>query len=159
MKIPFRLPGLPDGPALVLDRSLWTGRTRLYADNQELKPQPKNGLFDKRLEFHVPLPDGSHRQLLVHNRVHDPVPEVYVDGQAVFLTKKLQIWEYIVACLPLLLVVGGGLLGGGVGAGAVILNLSVMRSNHPAGVRVALCLGILLAAFLVLGLVYNAVMA
>ena len=138
-----------DSPILRLQRSAWTGKTKLYADGQEILPQSKPGLFSKIRSFLVPMPDGSERQLTLKNRFYDPVPVAHLDGEPILLAKALASWEYVVACIPMLLIFGGGLLGGLCGVGAMLANINVMRSERPVGVRIAFCVGLTLAAFIV----------
>ncbi|RFP65367.1 hypothetical protein D0N36_08820 [Hymenobacter lapidiphilus] len=142
----------PNSPELRLERSLLTGRNRLYANERELIKEPKKGLFDQVQVFTVLMPDGTHRQLSLKNIVYDTVPEVKVDGQPLVLAKPLQVWEYIVAALPLLLVFSGGILGGGVGGFAAYTNIGIMRSERSLPTRVLLCLGALVLAMLAYGL-------
>ncbi|WP_143434759.1 hypothetical protein [Hymenobacter roseosalivarius] len=97
----------------------------------------------------VPMPDGSERQLTLKNRFYDPVPVADIDGEPILLAKALAPWEHVVACIPMLLIFGGGLIGGLCGVGAMLANISIMRSERPTGLRVAFCVGITLAAFVV----------
>jgi len=139
----------PNSPRLRLRRSLWTGRTKLYVDEQEVPREPKKGLFDQVHAFAVPMPDGTQRQLTLKNRIYDPVPEAHVDGQELVLAKPLQSWEYIVACVPIVLIFAGGALGAVAGLVATFTNMGIMRSSRPIALRIALCLGSTLAAFVV----------
>jgi hypothetical protein len=151
----------PNSPSLCLQRSAWTGKTKLYADGQEVPLQSKPGLFSQIRSFMVPMADGSERQLTLKIRFYDPVPEAHVDGEPILLAKALTPWEYVVACIPMLLIFGGGLLGGIFGVAAMVANISMMRSERPAGLRIAFCAGITLMAFvgyvLVVGMLQLAV--
>ncbi|MCC2546196.1 hypothetical protein LJY25_07045 [Hymenobacter sp. BT175] len=69
------------------------------------------------------------------------------------LSKPLAKWEYVVACLPMVLLIAGGLLGGGIGAAGTFANLSIMRSERPRGLRIALCVGLTLFVTAVWGAV------
>lgn len=139
----------PNSPHLQLQRSAWTGKTKLYADGQEVPLQSKPGIFSKIRSFMVPMPDGSERQLTLKNRFYDPVPEADIDGEPLLLAKALAPWEYVVACIPMLLIFGGGLIGGVCGVAAMLTNIGIMRSERPAGLRIAFCVGIALAALVV----------
>lgn len=151
MKLNFLLDE-PNSPELRLERSLLTGRSRLFANERELVSEPKKGFFDQTQVFAVPMPDGAQRQLRLKNIIYDTVPQVEVDGRPLVLAKPLQTWEYIIAALPLLLVFSGGLLGGVVGGFVAYTNLNIMRSERSTPVRVLLCLGMLVLALLAYGL-------
>lgn len=138
-----------DGPILRLQRSIWTGQTKLYADDQEVPMQPNKGYFHSLRAYMVPMPDGSERHLTLQNRFYDPVPEVYVNDKPILLAKALHTWEYAIASLPVLLIFAGGLLGGLCGLAATFANLRIMRSERPAGLRIAFCVALTLAALIV----------
>lgn len=137
----------PNSPALRLRRSIWTGRTKLYADEQEVPMQPSKGYFHSLRAYMVPMPDGSERHLTLQNRFYDFVPEVYVNDKPVLLARALQTWEYVITSLPILLVFAGGLLGGLCGLVATFINLRIMRSERPIGLRIAFCVAITVTAF------------
>ena len=142
----------PNSPALRLERSLLTGRSRLYANDQELLSQPKKGFFDQTQIFAVPMSDGTYRQVCLKNIVYDTVPQAQVDGRPLVLARPLETWQYVVAALPLLLVFAGGFIGGAIGAAAAYTNISVMRSERSITARVAICLILLVVALLAYGL-------
>jgi hypothetical protein len=49
--------------------------------------------------------------------------------------RKLSTLEYIVAGVPMALMAVGGALGGGIGAGAFALNVSIFRRDMPPARR------------------------
>ncbi|UOQ54633.1 hypothetical protein [Hymenobacter cellulosivorans] len=159
MKIDFRFDE-PHSPQLQLHRSVWTGRTRLYVNDQEVIKEPKRGALDAAQLFIVPMPDGTERHLTLKNRFYDLIPEAQVNGRGLALAPALKSWEYAVACIPMIFLFWGGLIGGGVGVVATMANLSTMRSKRPVALRVGLCLCLTVAAFglmvLLAGLVHLA---
>ncbi len=67
---------------------------------------------------------------------HAPMDTVFQDATthpAAEAKPKTPVWAYIVCGWPLILVVIGGAIGGGLGGAACFANLSIFRSQlHPA---------------------------
>lgn len=74
--------------------------------------------------------------------------------------KGLAWWELVLVFIPLSLVVLGGLIGGVVGAIALLSNLAIARRPIASGVKVAAMIAIIVAAYLVAfiiaGVIYSA---
>jgi hypothetical protein len=59
----------------------------------------------------------------------DPVQKIEVDGKEINLAPPLQWYQYIWMCIPILLVVAGGVLGAVCGVVAAYISADVFRSN------------------------------
>ncbi len=74
--------------------------------------------------------------------------------------RGLAWWQLVLVFLPLGLVILGGLIGGVIGAIALISNLAIARRPLSTGVKAAAMIGIVFVAYLVLfivaGLIYGA---
>ena len=68
----------------------------------------------------------------------DPTPVLVVDGQTLRLAEPLAWYEWVWAGFPLLLILVGGAIGGGLGAGAMTLNAHIFRSGLNGIVKYAL---------------------
>jgi hypothetical protein len=69
----------------------------------------------------------------------DPIPKLDLDGEILQVARPLAWYEYAWAAWPFGLVAVGGALGGGLGAGAAIVNLKIMRAELSAPGRFAAC--------------------
>lgn len=82
------------------------------------------------------------------NRVLDFVPRLIVDDED--LTQHLELsWPAYLWCLiPILMVIGGGLLGGGIGIPAAYYNLHLYRKTESTAKKYLLTGGVSVGAFL-----------
>jgi hypothetical protein len=79
----------------------------------------------------------------------DPIPVVMVRNERIQLARGLTLFEYVWIALPMMMMLVGGALGGGIGSVAAILNARVMRSDKPATIRFALSALITVGSFAV----------
>ena len=103
--------------------------------------------------FLIPLKGGGTANLVVRGRGYDYVPDVLVDGKEVEIARKLAPWEYVIAGLPLLLILVGGFVGAVVGFGAMALNQWLLRGSWPYPARVAGALGATVGAYVLVMLI------
>jgi hypothetical protein len=113
-------------------------------DHLLLKAHPifGNRLFfqDKRLRTSLFSPpkimlegtDGQKYEVQVRPGLVDPLPKVFVNGQEVSYVKRLQVWQYAIAALGLILaivsiVIIGGIVGVAAGLAAAYLSVGIMR--------------------------------
>ena len=140
---PLAIPGLP-GPVTV-DVNEWTGRRRLFVGSHEVPT--------KRGRFEFPAPNG---QLIPGRikpmRIWETYPKLEF-GDVIHATgPEAPTWMKVLACLPILLVVGGA-LGAVLGVLAIVANLTVIRSSAPKAAVVATSIGTLLAGAAILVIV------
>jgi len=103
--------------------------------------------------FLIPLAGGGTANLVVRGRGYDYVPDVLIDGKEIEIARKLTGWEYVIAGLPLLLILVGGFVGAVVGFAAMALNQWLLRSAWPYPARVAGALGTTVGAYVVVVLI------
>jgi hypothetical protein len=99
-------------------------------------------------------PGGLPVTIELKRSLLDPMPQVIVNGKRYALVEPLKWYEMAWAGLPMLLVLGGGLVGGLIGFPAMVMNARVMRSDmNPFGRYFSVAVITLLAAVLAIGLV------
>jgi hypothetical protein len=119
---------------------LWTGRTRLFADDREVPRLP-----GRPRRFHLLSGDDASAEILLKPRGYvDPAPRVFIDGTELSVVRDLKWYEYVVGLLPVLLVFFGGFIGGALGALGAITNFRVLRSHAKVGWKIV---GILAVTF------------
>jgi hypothetical protein len=137
MDYPYRIPGTT-GPDMVIRLGM-TGTT-VFANGVALGGR---GLF--RRSYAVPMPDGSERQLQLTTsgiglraRVGDTDTPIGPQSSST---------DTVIAFLPIVLIVTGGLLGGLIGGIAVGLNMTIARGTYSTPVRILTMLGTTVVAF------------
>ena len=68
----------------------------------------------------------------------DPIPTVTIGDENVQIASALSWYEYVWVGIPILLVLVGGALGGGIGFLATYANSRIIRSDHSLGARYVL---------------------
>jgi hypothetical protein len=116
---------LPESNELELEvqRSVWTGRTKVFANGKELMRQKQGGHYE------IELNDGTVRVMKVKGSSFDGIPKIFIDDKQIQVARKLSTLEYIAAVIPMALVIVGGAIGGLFGALATVLNFRIIRSN------------------------------
>lgn len=72
-----------------------------------------------------------------------------IDGKKHSMASKLKWYEYIIGGLPLLIVIGGGAIGGGIGGASTVINYTFFRSNASTTNKYLKVLGINLACIVI----------
>ena len=80
------------------------------------------------------------------HRFFDPIPNLEIGGNLMQLAPPLKWHQYAWMMLPILLVIGGGLLGAICGVIAMMLSAHIFRSERPVALRYALTAAISLAS-------------
>jgi hypothetical protein len=104
------------------------GGSKLLVDGQ---PAPKGS---KRSQFIVSGTDGRDSVVEFKTVLPDPVPQVLWAGQTIRLEEPLSWYQWLWVCIPLVLMLVGGAIGGLVGAVAMTMNIRILRSNNMSGV-------------------------
>lgn len=146
MKYAFQSPA---GEEVSVERDFWSGKTTVLANGAAVQGKREGGLFSSRWVY--PLPSGS--TLAIKPNGFDPAPKILVNDQPIAIARKLEVWEYLLAGLPILLPIltlGGGLQIGLAVVG-LMLNMNTLRSERPKQARILSVLGIS-ALIIVIGL-------
>ena len=106
--------------------------SRLFLDGQPAPAGPKRGHYSLRRN------DGREVPAHFKSGFPDPAPVLVVDGQPIRLAEPLAWYEWVWAGFPLLLILVGGAIGGGLGALAMTSNVHIFRSGLHAVVKYAL---------------------
>ncbi len=101
---------------------------KVFLDGVELK--------GKRLVFSVENDLGAEASVKLISNVFGDLKVAIDNGTEIAITPKLPWYAYLFSAIPLLLIVGGGALGGGIGAGAGVINLGLFRSEHPLWLKI-----------------------
>lgn len=115
--------------------------SRLFVNGQPARPGPKRGQYLLRRS------DGTDIIAYFKGGFPDPVPVLMVDNQPFRLAEPLLWYQWAWAGLPLILLFLGGAIGGGLGAGAMMLNAQILRSNRSVLLKYALSGAVSLVAF------------
>jgi hypothetical protein len=128
-----------NAPNVEIERSLITGRARIFANGAEVAASvaPR--------QYRIALTDGNEMTLDVSASRWDGAERVRLDGREVVVARELRWYEAAVALLPFLMIFGGAIFAA-VGAGALAITLTMVRSNRPTWVRLASCVAVFLVA-------------
>lgn len=113
---------------------------------------------DKR-SYSVTGDSGEPVVIRLATRFYDIVPRVFVDNEEIRVAPSLKWYEYVWACLPLCLVVLGGVVGAMFGFGATFLNIGIMRSAHGKIARYFYTFVVSIATFFVHFVVVSTLLA
>lgn len=131
-------------PGLSLDRvagpvtvrtGFWSGRSTVTVAGQPV-PRGDGGTF------HLPTVDGATVPARVRTALFQTYPDLVVDGVRHRTGPATPPWLRILAVLPLLLLIVGGLLGGVVAVAGVLANFALLRREGGNGARAAAMTGV-----------------
>ncbi len=130
------------GP-IVIDTNMWSGRHQVEVAGQPAAPLGRN-VFD------LPASAGGTVQGRVRfHYLRRPFPALEIGGVLHPTGPAVPTWLAIIALLPIVLLVVGGLLGGLLAAGAIVGNVAVLRTRMGVGAKAGAVAGIILAAVVV----------
>lgn len=137
MKYSFQTPA-PFKVNVVIDRALFSGKVRVYADGQPVSPSHRGARGAAGTFYQI-----KGGVLEVRSGFLDLVPLVWYNEDWVQLAPPMKSWEWLIAGLPLLPgVFFLGLDSFFISFVAFFFNLVIMRSPRPAGLRAALCVAV-----------------
>lgn len=137
MKYSFQTPA-PFKVNVVIDRALFSGKVRVYADGQPVSPSHRGARGAAGTFYQI-----KGGVLEVRSGFLDLVPMVWYNEDWVQLAPPMKSWEWLIAGLPLLPgVFFLGLDSFFISFVAFFFNLVIMRSSRPAGLRAALCVAV-----------------
>ena len=142
MKYSFQTPA-PFKVNVVIDRALFSGKVKVYADGQPVSPSHRGARGAAGTFYQI-----KGGVLEVRSSFLDLVPLVWYNEDWVQLAPPMKSWEWVVAGLPLL----PGVFFLGIDSFiisfiAFFFNLVIMRSPRPASARAALCIGIFIGTW------------
>lgn len=146
MKYSFKL---DEKNMIEIDRSFLLGKTRVFLNGVEVAKQDGERFY--RLK-----PGRKHEKVLkILGAGFDGVPRAYIDGKRLQIARKLEWYENLVACAPLILVFTGGALGGAIAAIATVFNFRLIRIEKSYAVRLLYIFTVTIVSLVVyLGLSY-----
>ena len=131
MITPIQIPGF-ENRRIEAHTNAMSGRNSLTIDGRAATPGPKRG------QFLLQTDDGREVLAAFKPAFPDTIPTLIVDGQTIRLAPKLQWYEMVWACFPILLLFVGGLIGGVMGFVGLSINLQIFRAKMPVAARYAL---------------------
>ncbi|WP_270087106.1 hypothetical protein [Sphingobacterium sp. SYP-B4668] len=147
MRKSFTLPHLPNS-ILEIETSIWTGRSKLWKDGVELERSSESGK-----PFLVPTESGEVHKMYPKPSLGQLTPPLEIDGIKYSTAEKLHWYQYALSALPMLLILLGGGLGGGIGALGTIINLNTFSTDEPATMKYLKVIGISILSYVLYALV------
>lgn len=126
MKYAFKM---DEKNSIEIERSFWLGKTRVIVNGTEVAKLPGENYYRIRQKR------GGEKLLKILGAGFDGVPRAYIDGKRLYVARKLEWYENLVACAPLVMVFIGGTLGGVVAAVATVFNFSIIRTEKSYAER------------------------
>ena len=124
MKHNFKLPEFP-ASTFDFEISVWTGKTKLFMDNQLLERSKEKGR-----PFFIPLDNGEYVKAFPKKNSLEVIPNLEINGSVHQIIERLTWYQYTLVAIPLLLILLGGMLGGGFGGVGSFLILSIFRKEQ-----------------------------
>ncbi|MEM7110978.1 MAG: hypothetical protein AAF614_01000 [Chloroflexota bacterium] len=120
-----QLKGFENQNIVIQAAGLFSG-TQLLVNGEPAPAGPKRG----QLLLH--RDNGEKAVVKFKNFFFDPFPNLIVDGEKVQVVEPLKWYQIVLALLPFILAVLGGLVGIVVGLPATMYNMRVFRSERSA---------------------------
>jgi len=117
--------------------------SKLFVDGHPAPRGPKRG------QYLLLGLDGLQQVAYFKGGFPDPMPILVVGQQRIRLAEPLTWYEWIWAGIPLILILVGGAIGGGLGALAMTLNTQVFRMKAPVPARYLISAVITVSAILI----------
>lgn len=148
MKHRFSLPAFPNSN-FQIEVSFWTGKQILYKDEV---------LVERSVEIGKPflIPDSNGKIVKAYPKAAFPdiIPVLEINNLKYNIVEKLKWYQAVLAVMPFSIVfIGGGALGGGIGAVAFMLNLQLLRNDDNGNLKYLKAIGVIIAAFAIYFLV------
>lgn len=136
---PVAIPGLA-GP-VVVNMNSFTGKHAVTVGGHSVTSTG-------RRTYALPAADGRTVEGKVHSSFLDPYPSIEIGGVRHRTGPAVPVGLRVLALLPIVLLIGG-LLGGLIGAVAIVSNLAILRTAQSTVVKVVLLAGVFVAAAIV----------
>lgn len=93
--------------------------------------------------------DNGSPAIVEIKSVIDPIPTIVIDGERIPLAPPMTWYEYVLLCLPFLLIFIGGAIGGFVGIVGAMINASIIRGQGSIVARYGYALLVTFICYLV----------
>lgn len=93
--------------------------------------------------------DNGSPAIVEIKSVIDPIPTIVIDGERIPLAPPMTWYEYVLLCLPFLLIFIGGAIGGFVGIVGAMINASIIRGQGSIVARYGYTLLVTFICYLV----------
>ncbi|MEJ5145371.1 hypothetical protein [Sphingobacterium sp. MYb388] len=138
----FTLPDFPDSN-FEIEVSFWTGKQTLYKDEVLVERSSEKGK-----PFLIPDNNGDIVKAFPKSAFPDIIPVLQINNLKYNIVEKLKWYQAVLAVMPFSIVfIGGGALGGGIGAVAFMLNLQLLRNDDNGNLKYLKAIGVIIAAF------------
>jgi len=141
-RYPIKIPGFGK-QRIELEISGFLGKNRILLNGI---PAEKGHRKD---EYILYQPDGVRVSAQLQSTFFDAIPKVIVQGEAYDILPPLTWYQYVFAGLSLILVLYGGGYGGLLGMISFLINIRLLRSSYPRGLRLLLILFMNMLAFFI----------
>ena len=141
-RYPIKIPGFGK-QRIELEISGFPGKNRILLNGN---PAEKGHRKD---EFILYQPDGVRVSAQLQSTFFDAIPKVIVQGESYDILPPLTWYQYVFAGLSLILVLYGGGYGGLLGMISFLINIRLLRSSYPRGLRLLLILFMNMLAFFI----------
>lgn len=111
---------------LELEYEGWFGMPRLLLNGEPVEATGRRGPFALPREGQIPLV-GSFRY-----RFLDPIPKLQVAGETIPVVPAFRWYEWILVCLPILVVFRDPIVGALLAALGASLNAQILRHDWPS---------------------------
>ncbi|MDO0822612.1 hypothetical protein [Desulfosporosinus nitroreducens] len=131
MKYEFKL-NYPGDKVIDINVSFWSGAVNITSDELNIIRQSNLN------EYKIQISKDSFRFLKIKRQLLglDPIPKIVLDSVEFDLAQSLRWYEYLLCCIPLILI-SGGAIGGLIGLMGMRLNLWLIRINkYPTFIRI-----------------------
>lgn len=144
MNSQFTLPNFPDS-TFEIEVLFWTGKQILYKDNEPVERSTEKGK-----PFLIPDHKGDIVKAYPIPAFLDIIPVLEIDDHKYHIIEKLKWYEAVLAVMPFTLAfIGGGALGGGIGAVAALFNLQLLRNEKLGRIKYLYVINITIASYAV----------
>ena len=142
MKHQFTLPSFPDSN-FEIEVSFWTGKQILFKDEVLVERSVEIGK-----PFLIPNDNGGIVKAYPKAKFPDIIPVLEINDLKYNIVEKLKWYQAVLAVMPFSLAfIGGGALGGGIGAVASLLNLQILRNEKLGKIRYLYVVNVTLIAY------------
>lgn len=142
MKHQFTLPNFPN-VNFEMEISFWTGKSKLFKDEMQVERSIELGK-----PFLIPDSNGKIVKAYPKPTFPDIIPVLEIDDHKYHIVEKLAWYQAVLAVLPFSLAfIGGGALGGAIGAVASLLNLQILRNEKLGKIKYLYVVNVTLIAY------------
>ncbi len=142
-KFHFTLQDIPDS-SFVLELSVWTGRSKLFMNNQQLQQSKEKGK-----PFLIPKANNEFIKAFPKYTFPDVVPTLEINGIKNNVAEKLKWFHYVLGGVPILLLFAGGIVGGVIGVIATMMNYNIFRKEGNLITKYLKVIAVIISALLI----------